>query len=209
MNPLESLEDLVLPSWLAPLIIAVALAVLTTLIFNKGVDHERAKWVNKENAELITRQQKILELTTANYLLERKAVADANHLKAFYEGKLQDEKTHANAVIADVRAGAKRLSIATKQTVPACNGGISLDATDRSAAGEETRTELSGSAAEFLIAFASEADEAVIEGNYAKDKLAQCYEHVDALRAQSLNQTPSSLEATSLQLNSQPKENTQ
>lgn len=178
-----NLTNLVLPFWLKPLIFAIVMAVLTGFIFHKGELHERAGWVDKENAELVQRQEKILELTTINRELERVRVIEADYLKTFYERKLNDEKTHADAVIADVRAGVKRLSIATRQTVPACGGGISLAAAGAAGAGEETRTELSGEAAEFLIGFGSEADEVTIEGNHVKDLLVQCRAHVEALRA--------------------------
>lgn len=198
-----------LPSWLAAL---VAYLIMVTLafgavwaIYDSGKRYERADWVNKQNIELVQRQQKILELTTANRLLERKAVTDYLALKQDFERKLNDEKTHTNAVIADVRNGVKRLRINTK-AVPACNGGVSLPTTVRRESAGETRTELSESAAEFLIRFASDADQAVINGNEVKDFYMQCRSHVDALRAQSLNQAPSNL-TTTLKLDSKPKEN--
>lgn len=215
MNPLESLEGLIVPFWAKLLAILAAVTFIAYQIYSYGVDTERAKWVNKENAELVTRQHKILELTAANRLLERKAVIDYLALKQDFERKLNDEKTHANAVLAAVRAGAKRLSIPTKQAVPVCSGGISLTAATGGDIVAETRAELSNQAAEFLIAFASDADQAVNESNHVKDLLIQCRAHVDALyaqsmstsalRDQSLGQKPSNL-STILQLNSQPKE---
>lgn len=177
------ITDLVFPFWLKPLIVAIVLVVLTGLIFHKGMLHERSAWVNKENAELVEKQKTILDLTEQNRALESLRVVETANITNHYEGLLQHEKDHANAVIADLRAGAKRLSIAIKQTVPACGGGISLAAAGSSGAAEETRAELSEAAAEFLIRSGSEADEVVIEGNHVKDLLIQCRAHVEALRA--------------------------
>lgn len=214
MTWLKSLTGLVMPFWLAPLIVAIGLAVLTGGAYYKGKQHERTSWVNKQNTELVQSQQQILELTAANRKLEHTRVIEADYFKTFYQRKLSDEKTHTNAVIADVRSGVKRLRIGTK-AVPACNSGVSLTAASGNQPATEAPAELSESAAEFLIRFASDADQTVIESNYVKDLLLQCRAHVDALRAQSMstntlraqstNQKPSNL-TTILQLNSQPKE---
>lgn len=202
----DELLGFVMPLWVKPLIIVIALAVLTGFIFHKGELRERTKWVNKESAELVSSQKRILNLTEQNRALESLRVIEAANITNHYQGIIQDEKDHANAVIANVRAGSQRLSIATKQTVPACTSGISLTPASTGTVGTETRSELSAAAAEFLIRFASDADEAVINGNEVKDLLLQCRAHVDSLRAQSLNQVPSSL-TTTLKLNSKTKEN--
>lgn len=208
MNWLKNLTSAVLPVWLMPLIIAVALASLTFFIFHKGELHERAKWVNKENAELVAKQEKILHLTTINRALERQAVIDATALKQDFERKLQDEKTHANTVLASVRAGTKRLYVTTK-AVPACSGGVSLSAAVGREGDAETRTELSEETSGSLIKLLDESDEVVIESNYVKDQLTQCHAHVEALRNQSIENKPSNL-TTTLQLsNSLIKENQQ
>jgi porphobilinogen deaminase len=188
MNPFDQIEKLAIPVWVKPLIIAILLASLTAFIYHKGVLSERAKWVAKENAERVKHQEAYLQIININRALEHKAVADLANLKDFYEGKLNDEKAKANAVIADVRAGSKRLYINTK-AVPACAGGISLPAAGGGEIVAETRSELSTADAEFLVGFARDANETVIESNHVKDLLAQCRAHVDALRAQSVGST--------------------
>lgn len=206
MNWLKSLSGLVMPFWVMPLIIAIGLTVLTGGAYYKGKLSEREGWLAKENAELAQRQQKILHLTTINRALERQAVIDATALKQDFERKLQDEKTHANTVLASVRAGTKRLYVTTK-AVPACSGGVSLSAAVGREGDAETRTELSEETSGSLIKLLDESDEVVIESNYVKDQLTQCHAHVEALRNQSIENKPSNL-TTTLQLsNSLIKEN--
>ena len=177
-----------LPSWLAALAAYLMLVALVFgvvwAIYDSGKRDERADWQAKENVAIIASQKKALDLANQNRALESLRAVETANLTNDYEGKLQDEKNHANTVVAAVRTGAKRLSISTS-AVPACSGGISLAAATGRKVDAETRSELSQAAAEYVVRFGNEADETVIESNYVKDLLQQCHDHVVALQAQS------------------------
>lgn len=185
------LTDLVMPSWaeyLLGYVLLLAIAFgLVWAIYDCGKRDERADWQAKEAVEVSQAQSTIDRLSAQNKALGQLSLGMATAAKTHYEQELTHEKDNFNRTIADVRAGAKRLSIPTKQAVPACAGGISLAAATAKTSDAETRTELSDKASEFLIGFANDADQAVIESNYVKDLLLQCRSHVDTLRLQSLN----------------------
>lgn len=185
------LTDLVMPSWaeyLLGYVLLLAIAFgLVWAIYDFGKRDERADWQAKEAVEVSQAQSTIDRLSAQNKALGQLSLGMATAAKTHYEQELTHEKDNFNRTIADVRAGAKRLSIPTKQAVPACAGGISLAAATAKTSDAETRTELSDKASEFLIGFANDADQAVIESNYVKDLLLQCRSHVDTLRLQSLN----------------------
>ena len=191
-----------LPAWLAPICAALlwfALALgVVWAIYDSGKRDERADWQSKQVVEAAQAQSRIDVLTVKNVALGKLSLGIATAAKTHYEQELTHEKTNFNRTIADVRAGAKRLSISTR-AVPACSGGISLAAATRPAVDAETRSELSQAAAEHVIRFGNEADETVIESNYVKDLLQQCHDHVEALQAQF---KPSNLN-TSLQLSNE------
>lgn len=191
-----------LPSWIAAVVaylIIVSLAFgAVWAIYDSGKRDERADWQAKQVNEAAQAQSTIDRLTIQNQALGQLSLGIATAAKTHYEQELTHEKANFNRTIADVRTGAKRLSISTK-AVPACAGGISLAATTKPTVDGETRSELSQAAAEFVIRFGNEADETVIESNYVKDLLQQCHDHVEALQAQF---KPSNL-STSLQLSNE------
>lgn len=153
-----------LPAWVIPLLIYVFVAALVawlcSYIYDSGVISERERWQAKENAELVKRQQKILELTSENRELERKRVLEQSQFVQRYQELVNNENNRTKAVLADVAAQRKRLSISTK-TVRACSDSASgiPAATYRGSATEDA--ELSDQAAQFLVGLASEADQVV------------------------------------------------
>lgn len=174
-----------MPNINIPLMIGTAILIGVSLasFYFSGASHERQKWQAKQNIELLAMQQKLLLANSLNRDLERSAVLQAASLKTIYEGKLEDEKTHATTIIADIQRGAKRLSVTTR-AMPACEGSAGSAATSISPATTETRTELSESVTADIFAIGRSADQAIIESNYVKDLLSQCYTHVNSLVAQ-------------------------
>lgn len=169
-----------IPLWLKALIALLFVGFVVYQIYAYGVDTERARWQLKENAELVQKQAKILELQVFNRELERAATLRANALQTVYEGKLKDEKQKANRIIASISSGAKRLSIGTK-TNGTCASAASSTTTANNTGQTETRAELSTESSQFLVGEALRADQIVLDCNYSKDLLLACYEHVEAL----------------------------
>lgn len=175
-----------LPSWLAGLvgyllIVLAGIGFIYGIYYNGKLD-ERADWQAAEAIANANLQAQVKNLKAQNKALTALSASRVEAAKQVYQLELQHEKANFNRTLADVRSGAKRLSIATK-AVPACNGGISIAAPSGPQPVTETRAELSQEAADFIIRFGSEADQAVIEGNYAKDLYLNCEAHVEALRA--------------------------
>lgn len=158
MNPLSILGFLAGPigRWLV-IAVLVAAAVATAGI--KGYNAGYAKHEAETSAEVAEANQRA---RTA----EREAVSRMAKLAADHH----QEKTHAQIEIdrlrADLRSGARRLSIAVAG-VPAC--------TDPGAAagpGTEARAELDPAAAESLVAITSDGDAAIRQANRLIDAYA-------------------------------------
>lgn len=201
-----------LPSWLAAVVaylIIVSLAFgAVWAIYDSGKRDERADWQAKQIVEAAQAQSTIDRLSIQNQALGQLSLGIATAAKTHYEQELNHEKTNFNRTLADVRTGAKRLSISTK-AVPACSGGITLAAQGEPRAVAETRTELSAAASESVVRYGADVDREVIDGNYIKANLGLCYTHLDQLTLilNPLGLKPATSNLTTfLQLNSQPKE---
>ena len=188
MNWLFKLADKFgLPSWLAALVgyllfVLAGIGFIYGIYYNGKLD-ERADWQAKEQREDLINIAAFKQLAQENKALTALSASRVEAAKQVYQLELQHEKANFNRTLADVRSGAKRLSVATK-AVPACNGGVSTAATSGPQNATETRAELSQEAADNVVRFGSEIDKIVIEGNYAKDLYLNCEAHVEALRAQ-------------------------
>ena len=173
-----------LPSWitvLASYLMLITLAFgLVWTIYDAGKRDERQLWVASQAIEAAQAKSAIDVLTAQNAALGKLSLGVATAAKTHYQQELAHEKTNFNRIIADVRSGAKRLSIATR-AVPACSGGIALTAQSEPRAAAETRTQLSAEAAEFIVRYGADADSEVIDGNYIKASLGLCYAHLDQL----------------------------
>ena len=182
---LKSLVGFGVPDWAAAIVIFlvwIALAFgLVWAVYDAGKRNERAVWVASQAIEAAQAKSAIDVLSVKNAALGQLSLGMATAAKTHYDQELTHEKTNFNRTIAELRAGTRRLSIPTK-AVPACTGGISLAAATRPEVDAETRSELSAAAAEYVVRFGNEADEAVIEGNYVKDLLQQCHAHVAGLQ---------------------------
>lgn len=173
-----------LPSWitvLASYLMLITLAFgLVWTIYDAGKRDERQLWVASQAIEAAQAKSAIDVLTAQNAALGKLSLGVATAAKTHYQQELAHEKINFNRIIADVRSGAKRLSIATR-AVPACSGGVALTAQSEPRAAAETRTQLSAEAAEFIVRYGADADSEVIDGNYIKASLGLCYAHLDQL----------------------------
>lgn len=184
-QPKQSLAiaSVLIPTWFKWLSIVVLMAFVVYKIYAYGVDTERTRWVNKTNTELVLKQQEVLRLTTLNRELERQATQQALKIATKWKGVLDANNQAKDQLIANLRTGAKRLSIPTKPA-SACAGGVGLAATTGPSPDQTPRAELSEEASRFLVGLSAESDEAIIEANHVKDLLLQCRAHVEALQAQ-------------------------
>lgn len=184
-QPKQSLAiaSVLIPTWFKWALTVVLMAFVVYKIYAFGIDTERTRWVNKTNTELVLKQQEVLRLTTLNRELERQATQQALQIATKWKGVLDANNQVKDQLIANLRTGAKRLSIPTKPT-PACTGGVGLAAATGPSLDQTPRAELSEEASRFLVGLSAESDEAIIEANHVKDLLLQCHAHVKALQAQ-------------------------
>ena len=96
---------------------------------------------------------------------------------------LHDEKTQYDRLVAELRAGAVRLSVPIVSTgsapcVAAPAGGTRAAAGD----GDEARAELAPAAAEDLAAIASDGDAAILQLNAVIDRYNEIHQRLNALR---------------------------
>lgn len=166
----ENALDLMWPWWVKPLIYLVVISLFTWWVYGKGVQSERAKWKLKENAELVKRQQQIVDLTAENRALEQARVKEQADLVNTYQEQINHEKNRAKLELAAVVAKSKRLSISTKG-VPACASAASSLPATTATSDTASRAELSDEAAQFLIGLASEADEVTKQLKLCQDML--------------------------------------
>jgi hypothetical protein len=126
--------------------------------------------LKRETAQAITREsEKVREKETAMR-------ADAESLRSKLAKEIDHAKTRQDRLLADIRAGTERLSIPA--ACPASQAATDPGAAPGSGAAPQ-RAELDQSAAETLVAIASDGDQAIRERN-------ACIEQYNAVR-ESLN----------------------
>lgn len=129
---------------------------------NVGAEGERVEWQKRENQELAAANKRIVDLTETVRAKESMHAVELANISAQYQKELQDEKSKADRVIADVRAGARKLRIPVASTYQACGSGEAGKAPAAPFRRDgEARAELSASASSFLIGLANEADQVV------------------------------------------------
>lgn len=143
------------------LIVLVLIALLLAGTYAKGRSvgsaTERAVWNERELAINIETAAK-LKAANDRLIATERAHADAlANVSAEYQSKLKETENAKNGVIAGLRAGTRKLYIGAKCPAP---GGDAVPGVAAGTAGRdaEPRAELSGAAAEWLVALASEAD---------------------------------------------------
>jgi len=179
-----NLSELVVPDWAMKLITGALIALLlggcVAAIHHWGVTDERTRQTALDNTKLIQYGKQILDLQTKNRADERANVLAMNQLTIDYEKRLSDAKDEKDAVLHDVELGKRKLYIATKSAVQACSSG-STQAGAITITPDETRAELSQTASDFLVGFASDCDTTAEKLNLAidiatKDRIAPSLE---------------------------------
>ena len=172
-----------IPVWVKALVIGALVGLLAFKLYDAGVQHERANWKAKENAEIIALKTQALNLGKENRALERQHLLDAKTRDEQTTQELQHAKDRETKLLNDVRTGALRLSVATK-AVQACASGVSTIATSEQNSNTETRAELSDAVAKDILTLGSDADQVTIERNALADEVLACraqYQRMSAL----------------------------
>ena len=146
------------------LILGVVLVWLASLVGvgtwqrSDGATTERAKWVERENAELVAANAKIIELNAAARAQEARHAASLAVISTGHQQEIKNAQAQAIADRAAVRAGGLRLYDVAAPGLRACGSlpsppGATAGGRDGRAAGE-----LSGEATQFLFDLANDAD---------------------------------------------------
>lgn len=149
--------------WLAALLLIAAVLGIVYAYgqqqFGLGEKAERGTWLERENGQLVTANAKIKSLEEQYRTQEQRHAVALASISSQYQKDLTHVKADKDRVIAGLRAGSMRLFIPSTATVSA-NGGAASAVTPATAGRDgDTRCELSVAASEFLVGFASEADE--------------------------------------------------
>lgn len=152
------------------LIIGALVAVIASFFAGQhnGARVERAGWLQRENAELVAANAKILQLEEKARAEEAAHAVALNKISADYQGALNDARAETKRLADAARTGGFRLRVhaACPGTAPGAAGAASAapGGRDGPPAGElpgEAAATLSGADAAFLIDLAGEADEVV------------------------------------------------
>lgn len=142
--------------------VAALLAIIGSFFYGNhtGAKTEAAKWLKRENVELVAANAKIIEITVRNRAIEQKAAQDMTAVAV----KLQKENLNGLAkkdrVIADLRSGALKLRICPASEAAAGVAGPAVASSgQRDNAGQGAY--LSRPRVETLIGIANEADDLV------------------------------------------------
>ena len=160
-----------IPTWVKILVtIAACIVVVRALLaygereYTSGQQAERAAWLAKENVALTRATNRIKELEEQARAAEVKHGQAMASISAQYQKDLKNERLAKDRAIDAVRRGELRLyDPGVRATGDNRVGGGQACATDATTIGRDgaTRSQLSQSASEFLLALASEADEVV------------------------------------------------
>ena len=155
--------------WFPLIAIGLCLALWLGAIYKGysfGVKNERTRWELVESKKMAALGEKIMQLNNKKYDIEQQRVKEMADLTANYQQEIKKNESKANAVLANVRAGAIKLRIATVRPASCAGAGSETGASIRIDS-KETTAELSQQSAEFLIGQASAADQVV-------DQLTAC-----------------------------------
>ena len=160
-----------IPTWVKILAgMAICVVVVRALLaygdheYTSGQQAERSAWLTKENTALSRAISRIKELEEQARAAEAKHGQAMASISAQYQKDLKNERLAKDRAIDAVRRGELRLyDPGTRATGDSGSGGGQACSTDASAIGRDgaTRSQLSESASEFLLALAGEADEVV------------------------------------------------
>lgn len=170
-----NLSSLILPVWVKPLayfflIVSILSSVYFVLhkaytwAYTNGVTATTAQWTARENVQLVTANSKITQLEDEARQKEREQDINVANIVDTYEKEKENAKTQNDITIANLNSGVIKLRdkyAAARQTT--CSSTASTTSTDTSRNSQETGTELSEKAANFLLGLVTEADEVVYQ----------------------------------------------
>lgn len=150
-------------AWLIAIAVVVAIVIglawyAAGELVQHGRDLQDAVWQKRENQQLVDVQAKYVELNDRHRALERSWAQHFADVSAEYEKEKADDLAKTNRVIADVRAGARKLLVPVTFCNEARRGLVPSAAASAGQRDGGASAELSGPAAEFLIGLAGEAD---------------------------------------------------
>lgn len=165
IEALGELADKAMPTWLEALIGLVILAAVLTGLwaygqqqFGLGEKAESARWLARENAELVAANAEIEKLNREKAALEAASEQRLADKTAAYLKEQAHEKTKSDAVIADLRTGNAGLFYALASGQGAGAGGVCQAGTAASRGDGGTEAQLPGEIAAALYAEADRAD---------------------------------------------------
>lgn len=167
------LTELAVPSWVRYLgmylLFLVVIISVVYIIYHSGVANERERNLKIENAKIAEYGQHILELQTRNRTRELDSVMRIYNLTNDYEKRLTNANIQKNNALYDVERGTRKLRIATRNTAVQASGDSAAKISTIATPATESSAELSESAAQFLIGFASDCDATAEKLNLAID----------------------------------------
>lgn len=156
---------------------AVIAALLLLVIWQRGTIYKAGRDLDKAITDKAFAQgerdeyARAWQAQVAQSLTDRKNLADANGRAAKANKERDDAKATADSLAADIRAG--RVQIKPRFACPAPRTQAD-PAGSAGASGEGSQGGLLVSDAEFLVRFAADADQAVIERNEAVEGWMAC-----------------------------------
>lgn len=143
----EVLADKVIPPWVKWLGALVVVAVIIGAIyaygqqqFGLGERAEAARWLARENAELVAANAEIASLTFKKFVEEKAHEERLTQAATDYQKEKQREKVKTDAVLADLRTGNAGLFYhLASQSAGACRGRETVASSGGSDGGTETQ----------------------------------------------------------------------
>lgn len=139
--------------------VLAALAWGVRSIYQSGREAERKVWEQREAKITADANEKVRLAQQRLIAQERAHAAALTEVSADYQRKLQENVNAKDRVIAGLRDGSRKLFVSAR--CPNAGGVVSGAPAGAGGRDGDARAELSGSAAEFLVAIASEADAVV------------------------------------------------
>jgi hypothetical protein len=167
--------------------LVIVVVALGSFLMGNGTGYAKATRAAELREARITLevQTKLAAETTRANGIEQTARIEMAALKTKFDQEIANAQIKHDRLVADIRAGARRVSVPTVATV--C---ISPDTAAAAVAGgfkAETRSELTGPAFEFLNAIAVDGNAAIRRANACADAYAIAEAFIDKLRQE---QTP-------------------
>lgn len=163
-----------IPTWFKALLIGALIGLVLHTTYEAGREAERSKWLLKTTLQIFSNQAELAKKNRNLRVLENRLASQAVEISTFYQGVMDERLKRKDSIIAGINNRTVRLSIPVTGPAAICQSAVGISASDQPKAAGETRAELSGSAAQFLVGIGNECDAEVIHANEVKDHLAAC-----------------------------------